>query len=617
MKTLERILKSLILSGLFLSSCEDYLAVEEDATSINEEEIFGSYAKFQGYVDPLYEIIIDNNKSGICVTANLAGETMGSKAWSSAYMGTYGNYWALINANSRSIFTGYENNNNGPLNEGIYEWGWRGIRIANTALKHLSTDILTDATDEQRRLLSGQAYFFRAYLHWELVRAFGSIPYVDKVLDASNYKLPRYWSYEKDGKTYHNTQAVLERVAEDLEKAAENLPWQWADDANVWETENSSTLGRVTKGAAYALQAKALLFAGSPLFNEEAGGSASYDADFCKRSADAAWKVLNADVYDLVELNPDIDQCPYRLNFATTENKMNYTKETIFIRVTNHEAQWGNGQFNSLLGRIYAVGKAFGGNAVIENPTQQYVDKFEMSDGSAYKISYDPDFEKSFNQRDPRFRKNFWVHKDEIGTISLNLSGGGKDYDANMQSPYFIHKIWPAGVDKTNKKWDKFHYSTPVLRLADVYLIYAEALFAATNDAKATAAGASLTALDAVNAVRKRALMPAATADAPAYANARPGHGEEDVAPFMRLIRNERAVELCFEGHYWYDVRRWKIGTKLDKTLYRLNFDADYSPASVTRVAVQNFTFEERHYWVPFRQSTTQYYEGWAQNPGW
>lgn len=615
MKKLKYYLIALVAVAITLSGCESYLHVEEDATAISEEEIFGSYNAFQGFVDQLYEGILDVNKAGICVSANLAGENMGSKGWNSAYHGSHGDYWALMYTNGRSIFTGYGNNQTEiPVQEGVYEWGWRNIRVANYALEKLEGDMLTDATDEEKQLLAGQAHFFRAYLHWELVRSFGSIPYVDKVLNESNYQLPRYWEYEKDGKTYKNSHAVLQRCAEDLQLAADALPWHWADDANVWETQNSNTLGRITKGAAYGLMAKVLLYAGSPLFNEDATGSATYNADFCSRAADAAWKVINSGVYELVEMQPGVDLDPYRSTFATTENVEVYTKETIFIRVNNKESGWGESQFTVGIGRLYSCGQ-LGSNAVVENPSQQYVDKWEMADGSVYKSAYDTDFDQAFNNRDPRFRKTFWVHNDMLGTVKLDLSDGGKTYDSNMQSPYFIHKFWVEGVDKKNQQWAKFHYGTPVLRLADMYLIYAEALYAATGNATSTAQGASLTALDAVNEVRARALMPAATADAPAYITARPGHGEEGIDPFMRLVRNERAVELSYEGNYWFDVRRWKIGTQLDKVLWRLDFDANYSV--VNRVAAQNFVFENRHWWVPFLNQTTQYYEGWPQNPGW
>ncbi len=615
MKKLKYYLIVLVIGAMTLPGCEDYLHVEEDATALAEDEVFGSYNAFQGFVDQLYEGIIDVNKSGICVSANLAGETMGSKGWSSGYHGSHGDYWSLINSNSRSIFVGYGNNKStSTTDEGIYEWGWRNIRVANYALEKLESGLLTDATDEEKQLLAGQAYFFRAYLHWELVRAFGSIPYVDEVLNESNYKLARYWEYEKDGTTYKNSQAVLKRCAEDLQMAADALPWHWGDDANVWTTENSSTLGRITKGAAYALMSKVLLYAGSPLFNEDGGASASYDVDFCTQAAEAAWQVINSGIYELTELQPGVELDPYRLNFATTENIECYTKETIFIRVNNKEFGWGTSMFTVGIGRIYAP-PGLGGNAVVENPTQQYVDKWEMADGTAYKKAYDSDFDQVFNNRDPRFRKTYWVHKDNVGTKALDFSDGGKKFDANMQSPFLIHKFMIEGADKKNQQYGKYHYSTPVIRLADIYLVYAEALYAATGTATSSAQGATLTALEAINVVRRRALMPDATADAPAYATARQGHGEEDIDPFMRLIRNERAVELSFEGSYWYDVRRWKIGTKLDKVLWRLDFNSDYSV--VNRVAAQNFVFEERHWWVPFRNQTTQYYEGWPQNPGW
>ena len=618
---MKKIVKQIIFSIVIVLSfwaCEDYLDVPPDAT-LTEEDVFGSFNSFQGFVDQLYEYMVDYNNHAICVSPNLGGETMGSKPWSSGYHGAYGDYWALVSIWSRSIFVGYGSGTQNLRERGVWDMCWDGARICAIAQGNFSK---LNATQEQKDLIKGQLHFFRAFLHWEVVRSYGSIPYIDTLLTENNIRMPRFWQYEKNGKTYRNTQAVYERIVEDLDIAASLLPVRW-DPSEAAAGSNQPRLGRITKGAALALKAKALLFAGSPLFNEESGGASDFNKDYMNRAAAAAWEVIKlADqgVYSLVDFEANNDLDEYQSMFSTVDGQYPYSeKETILQRIRDRGT--GKGHFDNALSRTYSTGEV-GGNAVIENPTQQYTDKWEMADGTRYKPGntavggYDDDSDKRWNNRDPRFRRNFWVHKDVIGKLTFNLHVGGKTNTVNVMSPYFIHKFWPEGVDNVNKDWRQFQYATPLIRLADVYLIYAEAVFEGTGDANAKAPGANLSAVDAVNRVRERVGMPAVTANPAAYQTILEGHGEESGDPAFRLlVRNERAVELCFEGHYWWDTRRWKIADKLEKNLYRLDFDEEVTFTS--REVVQQYLFEPRHYWLPFPTDMTQYYEGWPQNPGW
>lgn len=608
-----------IIIGFGLWSCEDYLDVPPDA-SISEEDIFSKYQSFQGFVDQLYTYLVDYNNHTICVSPNLGGETIGSKPWSSGYHGAYGQYWSIVSDWSRSIYVGYGSATSNLDQRGLWDFCWEGSRICNIALRNLEK--MVDATQEERDLIEGQARFFRAYYHWEIARAYGSIPYVDTLLNENNIRMPRYWEYTRNGKTYKNTQAVFERCVEDLDIAASKLPEIW-DPEEAASGSNQPNLGRITKGAALALKAKVLLFSGSPLFNEDGGNGPNFNSDLLMRSAQAAWEVIklaNKGVYSLTNFDPNEDLDEYRRMFATVDGTFPYSeKETIFEKVDRR--QTGASQFNNALSRTYSTGEV-GGNAVIETATQNYVDKWEMADGTRYKPGrgvdggYDDDPNRRWNGRDPRFRKTFWVNGDNIGKLTFNLYVGGKTRTANVKSPYFIHKFWPERVDNKNKDWRQFQYATPLLRLADIYLVYAEAIFEASGDANARAQGADLSAVDAVNRVRQRVGMPPVTANPVAYQTILEGHGEEaNDPPFRRLIRNERAVELAFEGHYWWDIRRWKIANKVDKNLYRLDFDKDMTYTS--REVVQQYVFESRHYWLPFPTNLTLMYEGWPQNPGW
>jgi hypothetical protein len=92
-------------------------------------------------------------------------------------------------------------------------------------------------------------------------------------------------------------------------------------------------------------------------------------------------------------------------------------------------------------------------------------------------------------------------------------------------------------------------------------------------------------------------------------------------APFRLAVRNERCVELAYEGHLWNDYRRWKRSHLLDKQVWILDFKTDVATKSTfttaTRVALQPYLFELRNYWLPFNTTQTQIYAGYSQNPGW
>ena len=455
MKNIYKLFLSVFIIASITVSCEDYLDVPPEA-NITEDDVFGTYLSFQGFEDQMYENIIDPNLSSITVGHNLTGETIAKQGWNTSAAASGGNYLNLTQG--RSNFKFYNSD------MGIWGDSWRGIRRANMALEKL--DLLVGATQEERNILEGQAYFFRAYFHFEILRAWGSIPYINSVLAADgDLKLPRFYEYK--GK--FDYQACTEYLVEDLEKAAALLPEKW----------NSTNTGRVTKGAAYAFMAKALLYAGSPLMNENSRNSATFDTDYMKRAAEAAAEVLKiADkgVYGLVPFENYLDM------FAKLDGNIAYNEETIFQK-TRRDV--GSGEILTFLGRLYLPHSGFfGGNAICEAVTQNFVYIFEMADGTKYKPGgpieggYDYDNTKRWENRDPRFRKSIYVDGDMAGihaTTRLELYNGGKTVaDGNVLSPYIVHKFWPLGANKKDAQWNNFRAITPLIRLADVYLIYAE-----------------------------------------------------------------------------------------------------------------------------------------------
>ncbi|MEX0986102.1 MAG: RagB/SusD family nutrient uptake outer membrane protein [Bacteroidales bacterium] len=589
------------LATMLFWSCESYLDKTPDA-DISEKDVFSTYENFQGFADGLYACIVDPNSFALTTGSENGDESIAVQGWASARKFAEGNYWDVI-------FNNWQSNCWNEVNPtvfgatgkpaGIWPFGWKGIRLANQCLENLQ---LLQGTQEQADLIEGQAYFFRAYLHWEIAVRWGGIPYADKVFAADeNLDMPRL--------TFQET---VERIVEDLDRAAELLPENW-DMTSVGSSRTGFNMGRATKGAALAYKAKTLLFAGSPLMVHDAGGAYQFDTDYMVRAANAAWEVIKlADngVYDLVPFEE------YEELFARMDGTTPWTTETIWANVPNKSSSYNNGigtpygvgMMGNRLGRLYTPAR-FGGNDICETPVQDLVDKYEMSNGLHIDepgSGYDP--MDPWSNRDPRFRQFIYVDGDMAGVspqTQLQLFEGGIDKnEPGVLTSYINHKYWPKGVNKIDQLWSQFTYATPLMRLADVYLIYAEAVNEAFGPT-GTAEGASLTAVEAVNIVRSRSLMPGVPAQ---YA------GSQDA--FREKIRNERSVELCFEGSRWNDMRRWYIAHLPEyKVQHDLVFDQGHT--SFTKVVIFNRVFEQRHYWLPFYKTQVQLYSGWPQNPGW
>jgi hypothetical protein len=296
----------------------------------------------------------------------------------------------------------------------------------------------------------------------------------------------------------------------------------------------------------------------------------------------------------------------YSDNFYKTDGTLPWTSETILQRVDDRYGKWN---FISHIGRVYGPSDS-GGGGNCETPNQTYVDRFEMADGSRYKIDYDNDDTKRWENRDPRFRQNIYIDREYYGfheRTKLNLyvgEGSGKTTVNSVALPYVIKKFWPKGVNKYDQMWTQFRFTSPRMRLAEVYLDYAEAVTAAYGPT-GSAPGATMTAVDALNVVRARAGMPPVTAAATGYPS------------FTDLVWNERNVELCFEGHFWWDIRRWYVAHLPEyKEIVDLSFDKDWTYFNRSVFLIRNFE-DPKHYWLPLPRNLVQLYEGMPQNPGW
>lgn len=628
-----------IMGLMSLASCTDYLDKEERSI-IDASQPYLNFRNFQGFVEELYTAMPIMTGHQYHSAWNFGEddywEPQESRQLPNAI--DQGNYWGW-----NECFYSYFKEKQAGMNTGtpermisdvstkgyLYGLCWFGIRKANIGIANL--DKMVDATQEEKNLIAGQLYFFRAWNHFMLMQYWGGLPYIDVVLDANSvFNLPRL-SY----------QATAEKAAEDFQKAADLLPVDWDQTAAGKATLGKNSV-RINKLMALAYKGKDLLWAGSPMMNQESTGNATYNADFCKRAADTFAEVLKiCDETGRYEL---ADWDHYQEIFYTyKQNKLNGLKEVMFWEnmATCHIGVWRWNLVNDWRPPL------INNSGIKCYPAANYTDYFGMANGMPIPDITQPDAASGYNpeypykDRDPRFYYNFIY--DAVKTV-LDGSKILKDGLPDERKQYA--SLYEGGLYRTdtpskcvftgymNKKFtsqymndfDDYKEGTvlvmPLLRLADVYLMYAESAAAGYGSATASASGYSLSAVGAIDKVRARAGV--------AGVNSKFLGSVDD---FMSEVRRERAVELSFEGHRFTDLRRWLL---LDKAPYNkktaVYFDRAADQSDKDRYAnpkenhvlnLREVVLVERKYslpkhnWFPFPQKDVQMYPEFAQNPGW
>lgn len=590
-KTTIKYMSALVLGLLITTSCEDYLDQSPEAV-IKEEEVFNNFNTYQGYVEDIYQAVTDVTLGKDAHTNwNFSDDVIEDRGDMLSSIFDQGNYYGWTHWKSSQFFGDirYANDNsNAKGRKGHWGSGWYGIRKANTALKNL--DLLTAGTQEEKDLIAGQAYFFRAYFHFEIMRAWGGVAYIDKVFTPDDdIRLPRL--------SYRETAL---KAAEDFKKAAELLPASW-DETEAGQRTLNQNEGRITKGAALGYLGKNLLYAASPLMNGVSTGNYNYDPELAEEAAKAFNEVIKLanDGYHGLETWED-----YFRNFYTLKREIPLGKEIIFNNPIYMQwgKRWNYGEFNL---------QKLGGWGSYASPTENYVENFGMANGlpiDAEGSGYDP--MNRWENRDPRFYYNIVKDGDRMvqnfenaDTYAQFFVGGRHRGNLNSITGYGHKKFAHLTCNKYDRGYGwQYHYESPQMRLADVYLMYAEAVNEAFGPGGSVAGG--MTAIEAVNLIRNRAQIPSVDSR---FLN------KED---FREVIRRERAVELAFESHRWFDLRRWYVSHLPQyREKYVLEFDEDHT--YFQKKLYNTIVFDQKHYWLPFPNDQVALYPEFEQNPGW
>ncbi len=439
---------------------------------------------------------------------------------------------------------------------------WPCIKQCNEFLEKTKEESSLDADLLKR--LRGEAQVIRAYSYFRLISYFGGVPLITQPFSLDdNWKIPRE-SYD----------VCMSFVISELNEAIDMLPLE----------VNNSDLGRATKGAAMAIKARALLFYASPLNNT------GNDRTRWQAAADATKAVIDLGLY---ELHPD-----YKELF--TEAGGYNTSEVI----------WGR-QLNNNIKREIRTEQLFFPNGWRGygqiHPIQNLVDDYEMANGKKIDqegSGYDP--QDPYVNRDPRFYYTILYDGAPFKerTIETFYPGGEDSPEGTVsswnatQTGYYPRKF--IDESKTGYGWGPTANSDPTwmwFRYGEILLNYAETMYKLGDEE---------TCREYINKVRSRSSvnMPPVT--------------ESGEALWNRLV-NERRIELVFEEHRFFDVRRWKIAEDvLSRDRMRMYIWKDPTTGAKTYEVkfFRNAKFNSWNYLNPIPQSEIDKNALLEQNPG-
>lgn len=579
------------------TSCEDYLDKSPDA-DISEKDVYGNFRSFQGFVEQMYKCIMDPDKGQAWNRYKFADETLNNKP----YNFDNGNYWAAEN-----YFHGKNVNitSDNPRDRRVWEYAWYGIRVANLALDKIDEEGLFEGTPEEKNHLKGQALFFRGWFYFELGRYWGGMPYIDRVLDPTEELTTEEFKRL-------NFQETAKLMAKDFREAANLLPNHW-DVSEPGKATLNHNRDRINKFHALGYLGKSLLYAASPMINEEATGTDAFDPALSAQAAEAFGELLQlADDTELYKLQ---SWSTWTDNFWKLNNERPGGTECIMVPIVydRSRVRW------SALGATVPSSFGLNSGSDADVPAHSFTKNYGMANGLPLDdpdSGYDP--ASPWTNREPRFYKDIVIdgdriHKDLQADRYAELFNGGRhrsQINPPSVSGYYSKRYNGINPNYTTSQANGLQAYVPYLRLADVYLMYAEAVNHSSNGGpKATSGNYSLTAEDAINVVRNRAQLP----------NIHAKYTANKEVFFEEIVR-ERAVELAFEGSRFCDLRRWNRNGDpryLDKTVIDFDRGPNGEPINISERLSVRRTVEKKHNWLPIQVSFTKIFKGFPQNPGW
>ena len=443
---------------------------------------------------------------------------------------------------------------------------YSGIRAANLFLENYQIDFPNiewnaDYNEQMKQYVNYpyEARFLRAFFHFELAKRYNNIPLLKRTYtpDEVNEVAPSSFT------------DVVEFIVSECNAIAPELPISYASIPG-------SETGRITRGAALALKARVLLYAASKLHNP------SGDKEKWLAAAEAS--------NDVIKLAAETG-C-YSLADETPVNNLTSKELILECRV---------GDSNDFERLNFPIGYEGGHSGT--TPTQNLVDAFEI-DGEAFDWDNPEHVQNIYDadRRDPRLFTTV-LHNKSVwkGAVVETFQGGrnAQPLEGASRTSYYLKKYVKEDVSLTDGRETKSRHVWVLFRYAEVLLNYAEALYEYSGNANYADDEYTLTPLAAVNLIRARA-----------------GVDPLMVTDFAAQLRNERRVELAFEDHRFWDIRRWMIGPDT-KEIYGIKITGKGSTPKYERVLIETRVWDDKMYFYPVPNTEMFKNHKLIQNTGW
>lgn len=545
-----------------------------------------------------------------------------------------------------------EQNADNPL----YEWfgiRWKDIRRCNIFLENI--DKVHDMTEYEKARWIGEVKFLKAYYHYVLFKLYGPIPIMD-------VNIPVSASVEEVQVYREPVDKVVQYIADLMLEASEDLP-----DAS--EIIEGTEAGRVDKLVALTMRAEVLLFAASPLFNGNTDYASLIDnrgvqlfpqeydenkwkvaADACKEAIDACHeqgKALYDEVasetmnqHEIFQLQTTYrqaicDRWNKELIWGNTKNDHRYLAQYTTPRIVRLNADMLNHCMSEIAPTLKIVDRYYSSNGVpIEEDKDWqnsgwYQDRYKIREQASTgdEKYYVKEGEKTVYlhyNREPRFYAsvgfdkgiyfgsgyyNFPSNVKYCDFLNKGHSGyqGGSGYSISGYAIKKLHHF--KNVQQYSLTSDPEYFPFPILRLADLYLMYAEAL----NEVE----GPNEEVFSYLDQVRARAGLEGVKQSWQKYSS---NPGKPDTKDGLRkIIQQERTIELAFEGKRFWDIRRWKQISVLNEPVQGWNIMGETTEDfyNITTLSKDKPDFTVKDYLWPIKESDLLVNKNLVQNYGW
>ena len=567
-----------VLTIFAFSSCADQMEYSEynpyDAGYVKR-----TFYDVGGLVSNIYQSLDSD-------FGNYSGAILGSATDESQYSYTgnaietfYNGAWSPVNAQSSMWTSCYKAIAN--CNNYLEEF---------TGLTFSEYEQISDYEAEMYRYNNYQyeVRFLRAYFYFNLVKQYGDVPFTDHVLSTT----------EVNTLTRKPAQEVFDWIIKECDEIKDLIIPDYNNLGALVPSGESAETGRANKRTVLALKARTALYAASPLFNSHQEGSQGYK-ELWYRAAKANKELIETCEDAGMRLIDDYENLWDAKSYSIAIDELIFGCRA--IRATNSFEKYN-----------FPVGleNCRGGNC----PTQTLVDAYELKDGGERpdkKADYDKN-KPYYEGRDPRFEKTIakngdtkWPNWNETALETYQGGANAEPLSGGTPTGYYLKKYCQASINTTTAKPTTDNHTWIIYRLGEFYLNYAEALFKYLGTAYATNNEFPIPANEMVSKTRRRTKvnMPKFPAGL-------------DNKLWWEKYQNERMVELAFEGHRFWDVRRWKEGDKHFSSIDEMKIYKSGDSYSYRRVTV-NRQWDDKMYFFPIPQSEKAKNPNLTQNPGW